>query len=146
MVGLWVGCECCGAVVERGKIGVAWTIAVCAPCALILGAGEVEAPGPVVGTAQLVIDEAIYGLVADDPAAFFLGQTPRHQLGRPALGEPVEDSLAQSIVAVQPGAGPAPGLRSEEHTSELQSLMRSSYAVFCLQKKNTTENTTPIIT
>src|SRR3546814_9978090 len=27
--------------------------------------------------------------------------------------------------------------RSEEHTSELQSLMRISYAVFCLQKKNT---------
>src|SRR3546814_5328347 len=26
--------------------------------------------------------------------------------------------------------------RSEEHTSELQSLMRISYAVFCLQKKN----------
>src|SRR3546814_7127588 len=29
------------------------------------------------------------------------------------------------------------GLRSEEHTSELQSLMRISYAVFCLKKKNT---------
>src|SRR3546814_4860304 len=29
-----------------------------------------------------------------------------------------------------------PPPRSEEHTSELQSLMRSSYAVFCLQKKN----------
>src|SRR3546814_7014368 len=28
------------------------------------------------------------------------------------------------------------GLRSEEHTSELQSLMRISYAVFCLKKKN----------
>src|SRR3546814_3031915 len=28
--------------------------------------------------------------------------------------------------------------RSEEHTSELQSLMRISYAVFCLQKKNNT--------
>src|SRR3546814_1526365 len=28
--------------------------------------------------------------------------------------------------------------RSEEHTSELQSLMRSSYAVFCLQKKKIT--------
>src|SRR3546814_9444300 len=28
------------------------------------------------------------------------------------------------------------GLRSEEHTSELQSLMRISYAVFCLNKKN----------
>src|SRR3546814_5664825 len=37
---------------------------------------------------------------------------------------------------------PAPGLlavtgRSEEHTSELQSLMRISYAVFCLQQKTT---------
>src|SRR3546814_3409336 len=30
-----------------------------------------------------------------------------------------------------------PMLRSEEHTSELQSLMRISYAVFCLKKKNT---------
>src|SRR3546814_10072384 len=29
-------------------------------------------------------------------------------------------------------------VRSEEHTSELQSLMRISYAVFCLKKKNTT--------
>src|SRR3546814_7406461 len=29
------------------------------------------------------------------------------------------------------------GIRSEEHTSELQSLMRISYAVFCLKKKNT---------
>src|SRR3546814_7400806 len=29
--------------------------------------------------------------------------------------------------------------RSEEHTSELQSLMRISYAVFCLKKKTTTE-------
>src|SRR3546814_2296056 len=36
--------------------------------------------------------------------------------------------------------------RSEEHTSELQSLMRSSYAVFCLKKKNITKphtTTTP---
>src|SRR3546814_5969460 len=30
----------------------------------------------------------------------------------------------------------APTRRSEEHTSELQSLMRISYAVFCLKKKN----------
>src|SRR3546814_4120228 len=29
-------------------------------------------------------------------------------------------------------------LRSEEHTSELQSLMRTSYAVFCLKKTNST--------
>src|SRR3546814_7319873 len=32
-----------------------------------------------------------------------------------------------------------PPTRSEEHTSELQSLMRKSYAVDCLQKKNTTK-------
>src|SRR3546814_5038381 len=31
--------------------------------------------------------------------------------------------------------------RSEEHTSELQSLMRISYAVFCLKKKKTRDNT-----
>src|SRR3546814_10149418 len=31
------------------------------------------------------------------------------------------------------------GRRSEEHTSELQSLMRISYAVFCLKKKNKNE-------
>src|SRR3546814_10622830 len=31
-------------------------------------------------------------------------------------------------------------IRSEEHTSELQSLMRISYAVFCLKKKNTHKN------
>src|SRR3546814_7084598 len=35
----------------------------------------------------------------------------------------------------------ANGRRSEEHTSELQSLMRMSYAVFCLKKKNTTHMT-----
>src|SRR3546814_6866040 len=33
-------------------------------------------------------------------------------------------------------------IRSEEHTSELQSLMRISYAVFCLQKKKTDNTTT----
>src|SRR3546814_1557818 len=33
--------------------------------------------------------------------------------------------------------GPAPSARSEEHTSELQSLMRISYAVCCLKKKTT---------
>src|SRR3546814_6705761 len=35
------------------------------------------------------------------------------------------------------------GPRSEEHTSERQSLMRSSYAVFCLTKKNHTQQPAP---
>src|SRR3546814_3074220 len=40
------------------------------------------------------------------------------------------------------GDGPAVLVifRSEEHTSELQSLMRISYAVFCLKKKNNKQN------
>src|SRR3546814_4016734 len=37
-------------------------------------------------------------------------------------------------------ASPSMAMRSEEHTSELQSLMRISYAVFCLKKKNTNTN------
>src|SRR3546814_9432842 len=36
----------------------------------------------------------------------------------------------------------AAGVRSEEHTSELQSLMRISYAVFCLKKKKTNRSRT----
>src|SRR3546814_5143870 len=39
-----------------------------------------------------------------------------------------------------------PSTRSEEHTSELQSLMRISYAVFCLKKKNTLMNSHPTTT
>src|SRR3546814_8598588 len=37
--------------------------------------------------------------------------------------------------------GIVPDYRSEEHTSELQSLMRISYAVFCLKKKKSIRNT-----
>src|SRR3546814_2657527 len=46
--------------------------------------------------------------------------------------------------AGRPGhlAGPGRVARPEEHTSELQSLMRISYAVFCLKKKNTKNITT----
>src|SRR3546814_10147009 len=42
-----------------------------------------------------------------------------------------------------PPDAPGEALRSEEHTSELQSLMRISYAVFCLKKKRTDIKTTP---
>src|SRR3546814_8882663 len=46
-------------------------------------------------------------------------------LGHGAVGAPLAGLLTQAVARV----------RSEEHTSELQSLMRTSYAVFCLQKK-----------
>src|SRR3546814_6916153 len=40
------------------------------------------------------------------------------------------------VVCHEPGRTEMLGMRSEEHTSELQSLMRLSYAVFCLKKTN----------
>src|SRR3546814_3220436 len=46
-------------------------------------------------------------------------------------------ALATGRVAMLPT--PKPGKRSEEHTSELHSLMRISYAVFCLKKKKSTK-------
>src|SRR3546814_6801663 len=48
----------------------------------------------------------------------------------------VDDAGKVSARQVRPGPR-LHGYRSEEHTSELQSLMRRSYAVFCLKKKNT---------
>src|SRR3546814_7315101 len=54
-------------------------------------------------------------------------------LGAAALHQALDGDL---VVAQHGGdIGQHAGLRSEEHTSELQSLMRISYAVFCLKKK-----------
>src|SRR3546814_5670994 len=51
------------------------------------------------------------------------------------IGNPDEDALVR-LVDGRGGSEPEAGFsRSEEHTSELQSLMRISYAVFCLKKK-----------
>src|SRR3546814_1643220 len=57
---------------------------------------------------------------------------PRHPRGRFP-----QHHGAFGIGQDQPAVGAG---RSEEHTSELQSLMRISYAVFCLKKKKQNEN------
>src|SRR3546814_3149811 len=51
-------------------------------------------------------------------------------------------SGATIVASAYDGIATPPALfaRSEEHTSELQSLMRISYAVFCLKKKNHSNN------
>src|SRR3546814_1584436 len=54
------------------------------------------------------------------------------QVDVPALLHRAHEILASRRLAVV--------ARSEEHTSELQSLMRISYAVFCLKKKNKSQN------
>src|SRR3546814_10473634 len=73
------------------------------------------------------------------------------QFGRRMRGEgPFADLIAARFANAHRrlGFGRMPALdttqfiRSEEHTSELQSLMRISYAVFCLKKKKTKKNNT----
>src|SRR3546814_3948361 len=71
-----------------------------------------------------------YGCAAQEPPAPW---------ARPAARDP-----APGFAIFHPRTARSPGsaaTRSEEHTSELQSLMRISYAVFCLtKKKHTTTN------
>src|SRR3546814_5645749 len=81
---------------------------------------------------------------------FRSAQTPGHRtsfhaLSGPVVGRPEAacrpgpgiDPTSTAVAARRTlvGAGPELSVRSEEHTSELQSLMRISYAVFCLKKK-----------
>src|SRR3546814_7240736 len=54
-----------------------------------------------------------------------------HTGNHASLAKVIRDAMPLEQSRVEPARG-----RSEEHTSELQSLMRSSYAVFCLKKKN----------
>src|SRR3546814_6891394 len=66
------------------------------------------------------------------------------RLNKPPLGL-TEIRPPKSVSPERISLGASPGAqkpRSEEHTSELQSLMRISYAVFCLKKKKTEKQTT----
>src|SRR3546814_4766290 len=59
--------------------------------------------------------------------------------GQRCAAQPGEDRIATARWKQHPRQqSPALSHRSEEHTSELQSLMRISYAVFCLKKKKQT--------
>src|SRR3546814_7631442 len=60
---------------------------------------------------------------------------PYHRCRRPDRARPA-GSAEHRHREIRPAI-----LRSEEHTSELQSLMRISYAVFCLKKKKTKQQT-----
>src|SRR3546814_1418475 len=59
---------------------------------------------------------------------------------RPARQHPLSQRTRMQHPAPPPEGGR--GSRSEEHTSELKSLMRTSYAVFCLKKKTYNTKTT----
>src|SRR3546814_1018746 len=69
-----------------------------------------------------------YGAFRQVMFPYFIGQITRRGRGSPIASQGYDD------YATLLRAGSAS--RSEEHTSELQSLMRISYAVFCLKNKN----------
>src|SRR3546814_1879277 len=93
---------------------------------------EVETPFRVAGVVQ---DHRLeHGRVGNAQMIAF----KRHQNGRTA-GEPHDTTFMtfdhDMVIRAKWLAKAEHETRSEEHTSELQSLMRTSYAVFCLKKK-----------
>src|SRR3546814_4419297 len=78
--------------------------------------------------------------IARKPAAIVRGIAVGEAIGKDEIDHLVlRQPLAIGRTIVRRGRarhGGGEQQRSEEHTSELQSLMRSSYAVFCLKKKN----------
>src|SRR3546814_1202937 len=58
-----------------------------------------------------------------DPWLYLYRWSPLYPLGNDENGDPIRSPASEAAA------------RSEEHTSELQSRMRNSYAVFCLKKK-----------
>src|SRR3546814_8909155 len=67
---------------------------------------------------------------------------PAHPRRDACIAHNMMDERRRRRLAIRAGDGDDPMLRSEEHTSELQSLMRISYAVFCLKKTKRTMNNT----
>src|SRR3546814_7529459 len=83
--------------------------------------------------------------VGIDQTAFGVEEQRRRQAAGVGLEHRLRMRVEQHVVEIQARAVEVPVDRaailtlvdrSEEHTSELQSLMRISYAVFCLKKKN----------
>src|SRR3546814_944227 len=87
-------------------------------------------PDPTITAALCIIgNEILSGRTQDKNLAFIAERLTALGI-RLAEVRVVRDDEAAIVEAVQALSG-----RSEEHTSELQSLMRISYAVFCLKKK-----------
>src|SRR3546814_4051294 len=84
------------------------------------GCGPHRAPGTILQIAQTskTIDNALRIVMTSSPAIYI-----------------EESSVSQKPSASIPAPKAAKSTRSEEHTYELQSLMRISYAVFCLETK-----------
>src|SRR3546814_4593376 len=81
----------------------------------------------------------------EDAGVIVLGKTSTSELEFSATSENPVSGISQHPTHPAHTPGGSSGgsaIRSEEHTSELQSLMRISYAVFCLKKKKTSNEMT----
>src|SRR3546814_2153112 len=92
---------------------------------------------PVIGTRERASRNAAFGPWASRDAAQHIRE--KHPPSSP-LPVPPAHRVASSSAASCCRARGRQQERSEEHTSELQSLMRISYAVFCLKKKKETQH------
>src|ERR1700704_5660597 len=75
--------------------------------ALVLGSGQVVAPGAIVGAPDLGVDEAVDALMADGGSSLLLLEPAGDLLGRPAARQAVEHEGAQRGIAFQARALPA---------------------------------------
>src|SRR3546814_2489217 len=104
-----------------------------------LGPDDEDARNRRVGDPHLGAGEAIAAVDLLRARPHGAGVRPRIRLGKPEAADPFAGrQLGQILLLLSLGAIGMDGMhdeRSEEHTSELKSLMRISYAVFCLKKK-----------
>src|SRR3546814_4868937 len=99
----------------------------------------VESNGMMCSVRELELGDEHDGII-ELPADAPVGTAFADYAGR---GDPVIDlSITPNRQDCMGVRGIARDLRSEEHTSELQSLMRISYAVFCLKKKKNNKDST----
>src|SRR3546814_3134236 len=97
-----------------------WSSDVCSSDLGVRTAGALRGAGPRSGQGQDAVGRMAF--------------TPDARRARCAAGRSLFGTPARAVGMSRP-RGAAHARRSEEHTSELQSLMRISYAVFCLKKK-----------
>src|SRR3546814_7842784 len=93
---------------------------------------EAEAPDGLVKIVLVALEQQhIAGLEAD------IAQPAVDRAALTGQGKQIDLPVSPELQGRRgPALDPRGRLRSEEHTSELQSLMHISYAVFCLKKKN----------
>src|SRR3546814_10662423 len=95
---------------------------------------DATTPSPASPEVQQALVQRGVNILVSREAARRLGFASPQQ----AIGKQIKTSIVDSDYGLVPSTIVGVVDRSEEHTYELQSLMRISYAVFCLKKKQTT--------